>query len=211
MTSFLVLALIGAPPTDLRLHATAKPVVLNALEVRTEGGKVTTLGTRFEFAVGNNLEASLKTGPFTSQGHTFGHPKVRNFELTPQATLRRDGLARPPFLLSVPLSAHSVKAGETWTGVIVGPTPMPAGVKATFKAVGPGRVAGVPCLRVQVSFNTELGGAQITGGGMSNVRLDDGVVQTGSLNALLVYHRPNPVTRKMEESARVSVKATISR
>ena len=131
--------------------------------------------------------------------------------MTPQATLAGDRAGRPPFLLSVPLPGHPVKVGDAWSGTIVGPTPMPAGVKAAFRVLGTAKVGGATCVRISGKIATEIGGAQITGGGIWNVNLADGLVQSGSLNALLVYRRPDQVTRKMTENARVNLKATITR
>ena len=211
MTPALALTLLAPQAFDVRLRPTRKPVVLNALEHRMTGKEHTVLGTRFEIDVRRNLKANLVIGPFTMQGRTFGRSKTRSIGLTPQATLLDDGMARPPFLLSVPLPRHPVKVGEAWTAVLVGPTPMPAGVKATFRALGLAKVVGPACLRIGVKLDTDISGTRITGGGVMLVRLDDGLVQTGSLNVLLVYQRADPVTRKMAESARVSVKAHIAR
>ena len=211
MTLALALTLLAPQTFDVRLRPTSKPVVLNALEHRTQGKWHTVLGTRFEIDVRRGLKANLVIGPFTTQGRTFGRSKTRSIGLTPQATLLDDGMARPPFLLSVPLPGHPVKVGEAWTAVLVGPTPMPAGVKATFRALGPAKIAGATCLRIGVKLDTDISGTRITGGGLMLVRMDDGLVQTGSLNVLLVYQRADPVTRKMAESARVSVKAHIAR
>lgn len=202
---------LGQQAADLRLRPTPKPVVLNATEDRIEGKVRTVLGTRFEIAVAPDLAASLTAGPFTVQGRTFGHPKTRSLALTPQATLRGDPMVRPPFLLSVPLPGHPVKLGDAWTATIVGPTPMPAGVKASYRAAGTTKIAGAPCLRVGIKIDDERGGARITGGGELAVRLADGLVQSGALSILMVYHRPDPATRKMVESARLTVKAKIAR
>ena len=212
MTLAVALAvLVGSPQTfDLRLHPSGKPVTWNILEDRVEGKVHTSLGTKVQL-VATGTSASLTLGPFTSQGRTFGRPKVRSVALTPQATLAGDGIGRPPFLMSIPLPGRKVKVGDTWTGVIVGPTPMPAGVKMTFRVAGVAVYGAVSWLRVSGNISTELGGAKITGTGTWNVKLADGLVQNGSLNALLIYLRPDPVTRKMTENARVRVKATSTR
>jgi len=88
---------------------------------------------------------------------------------------------------------------------------MPAGVKAAFRVLGSSTIAGTPCIRVGIKLDTEFGGARITGGGEISVRSADGLDQSGSLNVLMVYHRPDQKTRKMIESARVTIKATITR
>jgi hypothetical protein len=88
---------------------------------------------------------------------------------------------------------------------------MPAGVKATFRVLGSSTVAGSKCVRVGIKLDTEFGGARITGGGEISVRLADGLDQSGSLDVLMVYHRPDQQTRKMIESARVTIKSTIAR
>jgi hypothetical protein len=204
--------LAGGPQTyDLRLRATGKPVVWNVLEDRVEGKVRTALGTKVQLVASSGGSATLTLGPFTSQGRTFGRPKARSISLTPQATLAGDALGRPPFLLSVPLPGHAVKVGDAWTGAIVGPTPMPAGVKATFRVVGTAKVGGAACAKVTAKIDTVLSGAQITGTGGWTVRLDDGLVQMGSLTTLMVYHRPDQVTHKMTELARVQIKGTIAR
>lgn len=202
---------MAAQAIDLRIRPSSKPVVFNTVEDRTEGKQRAVLGTRFEISIGQDLSASFTMGPFSSAGRTFGHPKLRRLSLTPQGTLRGDPYGRPPFLLFVPLPGRSVKVGETWTASIVGPTPMPAGVKATFHALGLSSVAGTKCVRIGIKLETEYGGAHITGGGEISVRLADGLDQVGSLNVLMVYHRPDQRTREMIESARVSIKATIAR
>jgi len=211
MTPILALILWAPSTFDLRLQATPKPVVLNTVEDRVDGKEHIVLGTRFEIAVQPNLSATLTNGPFTSQGRTFGRPKTRSVDLTPQATLKGDGMARPPFMLSVPLPSRKVKAGDAWNATFVGPTPMPAGVKATYRALGASTVSGAPCVKIGMKVDTEAGGARITGGGEMAVRLSDGLVQTGSVNLLLVYHRPDQKTRQMTEFARVTVKARIAR
>jgi hypothetical protein len=185
--------------------------VFNTVEDRTEGKEHNVLGTRFEISVGQDLSSNFTMGPFSSAGRTFGHPKVRRFSLTPQGTLSGDPYGRPPFLLAVPLPGHAIKVGDSWTASIVGPTPMPAGVKATFRVLGSSTVAGSKCVRVGIKLDTEFGGARITGGGEISVRLADGLDQSGSLDVLMVYHRPDQQTRKMIESARVTIKSTIAR
>jgi hypothetical protein len=64
---------------------------------------------------------------------------------------------------------------------------------------------------VGIKLDTEYGGARITGGGEISVRLADGLDQAGSLDVLMVYHRPDQATRKIVESARVTIKAAIAR
>ncbi len=201
----------SAQAIDLRVHPTPKAVVFNTVEDRTEGNTHSVLGTRFEISVGQDLAANFTMGPFSSAGRTFGHPKERHISLTPQGTLRGDPYGRAPFLLAVPLPGPGIKAGDTWTASIVGPTPMPAGVKAAFRVLGSSTVAGAKCVRVGIKLDTEYGGARITGGGEISVRLADGLDQSGSVNVLMVFHRPDRDTRKMIESARVTIKATIAR
>jgi hypothetical protein len=208
---FVTAFALAAQAIDLRLHPSSKPVVFNTVEDRTEGKEHTILGTRFELSVGPDLATDFTMGPFSSRGRTFGHPKLRRLSLTPQGTLRGDAFGRPPFLLSVPLPGRAVKAGETWTATIAGPTPMAAGVKATFQALGWTTVAGTKCARVGIKLDTEFGGARITGGGEISVRLSDGLDQAGSVDILMVYHRPDQKTRQMIESTRVKIKATIAR
>jgi len=202
---------MAARAIDLRIRPSSKPVVFNTVEDRTEGKAHTVLGTRFEISVGQDLAANFTMGPFSSAGRTFGHPKVRQFSLTPQGTLLGDPYGRPPFLLAVPLPGRAIKVGETWTASIVGPTPMPAGVKAAFCVLGSSTVSGTKCVRVGIKLDTEFGGARITGGGEISVRLADGLDQSGSLNVLMVYHRPDQRTRQIVESARVKLVATIAR
>jgi len=202
---------MAAQAIDLRVRPSSKTVVFNTVEDRTEGKQHNVLGTRFEISVGQGLAANFTMGPFSSAGRTFGHPKTRQFALTPQGTLSGDPFGRPPFLLAVPLPGHAVKVGETWTASIVGPTPMPAGVKATFRVLGSSTVVGTKCVRVGIKLDTEFGGARITGAGEISVRLDDGLDQNGSLHVLMVYHRPDQRTRQMVESARVTIVATIAR
>lgn len=206
MTALIALLAAGPQTFSLRYHPRGAPVAWKVIENRLEGKTRNTLETHLRLT-----GSTLTVGPFSSGGRTFGRPKDRMISITPQATLAGDGFGRPPFLLSVPLPSQPVKMGDTWTGVIVGPTPMPAGTKVVFRVVGPAKVAGSPCVRVRGKIDADLSGAKITGGGEWSVRLDDGLVQSGSLNALLVYRRPDPVTRKITESARVNVEATISR
>ena len=202
---------MAAQAIDLRIRPSSKAAVFNTVEDRTEGKEHSVLGTRFEISVGQDLAANFTMGPFSSAGRTFGHPKVRQFSLTPQGTMRGDAYGRPPFLLAVPLPGHAIKVGDTWMASIVGPTPMPAGVKAAFCVLGSSTVSGTKCVRVGIKLDTEFGGARITGGGEISVRLADGLDQGGSLNVLMVYHRPDQQTRKMIESARVTIKSTIAR
>jgi len=207
-----LLFLYAAQAFDLRVHLSARPpIVFNAVEDRTEGSSHTTLGTRFEVQPSSATSVSVSTGPYTSQGRTFGHQKSHVVTLTPQGTVASDSYKRPPFMLSVPLPGRSVKVGDSWSSVIVGPTPMPAGVTATFKVLGPANIAGVSCARIGTKINWESGGTKVTGDGEQSVSLADGLVQKGGLNVVVTFRRPDPVTHVMKVNATVSVKATIVR
>ena len=202
---------MAAQSFDLRMRPISKPVVFETVEDRKDGKEHTVLGTRFELSVGQDLAANLTMGPYSSMGRTFGHPRTRRLSLTPQGTLRGDPYGRPPFLLSLPLPGHVIKVGDFWTASLVGPTPMPAGVKAAFHALGFTTMAGAKCMRVGIRLDTEFGGARITGKGEIAVRLADGLDQKGSLDVLMVYHRPDQRTHQIVESARVTIAATIRR
>jgi|GEM_PF-6920630 len=207
-----LLFLYATQAFDLRVHLSARPpIVFNAMEERTEGSSHTTLGTHFEVQPSSATSVSVSTGPYNSQGRTFGHKKTHVATLTPQGTVAGDNFKRPPFMLSVPLPGRAVKAGETWSGVVVGPTPMPAGVTATFKVLGSTNIAGASCARIGTKINWEQGGTKVTGDGEFSVSLADGLVEKGGLSVVVEFRRPDPVTHVMKVNATAKVKASIAR
>lgn len=191
----------------------SRPLVFNVAESRTEGGKRTDMGTRYAIAGGGSgfpMPVELTTGPYTVGKRTFGRPKTARFDLDVRAVQARDGLKRPPFPLSVALPGRRTKVGDSWVGVVYGPTPMPAGTKGTYRVLGVTSAGGAKCAKIGLKVALP-GVTAINGSGEFLVRLDDGFVQSGSARFEIAYTRPDPVTKKVSVSGRVQTSARVSR
>jgi hypothetical protein len=185
--------------------ATAKyAVTVESRELAGADGKQTsqfTIKTPIEVAVqsrkGDLLSLRVVSGPIVARGRSVGRAKISDL------TMSGDVGARPPAMFWVLLPKAGVMPGKSWVAGFNGPSPLPAGLTATYRFASVVSVGGkrLACLEVKVTAKTAC---SVAGVGKLYVRLSDGVVDHGQMKFTLSYERPDPQNRsRMVVNSRV--------
>lgn len=150
---------------------------------------------------GRGVRLSVTSGPLFARGRSVGRARVY------EASLDGGVDQRPPALLWVLIPRSGVSVGQTWSASLNGPTPLPAGLRATYKYVGvSGRLARIAM--------TVAGKAACTvrGSGTLYVRLSDGVLESGQATFNIAYERAeNNAARRITVNSHVLLRCTVGK
>ncbi len=168
------LALLDPPAPGPAATEPSYEVVLTQEEVGADGRRVSAAEQAVPFRL--RLEGGVWTvriGPMRVSGRAVGRAQTRR--------MPGDRPLRAPFC--VPMPPKGVQRGQTWTGDLPTYPPLPAGMRAAFRAqsVSPRGIA----LRVEASSGPTKGSGSLT------VR-PNGIPISGELGFETVYRKPSP-------------------
>lgn len=155
--------------------------------------------------------AQLESGPLEIGGRRVGRSQRSDLTMTSTGQLSSDPFKRPFAALMPILPSQPLRQGTRWTATLWGPAPTPGGVQAQYVVRALSTLDGHRVAEVAMTVNSTEG-TRVTGTGTYFVRLDDGLVQRGTVRLIVEFLRAASATdRTMSVSSRTRLHATIRR
>jgi hypothetical protein len=133
-----------------------------------------------ESAGGAKVEIS--EGPVNTKGTSIGFPRMHHLTVDSGGSLK----GKPCALLAVPFPISGAKVGQSWSGGLYAPTPLPSVAPATYKLES---ING-PFAKVTMHAKGYYGYG-LDGSGEFYVRVSDGYVDHGSVKLMITSVRPD--------------------
>lgn len=159
---------------------------------------------RITSASGGTANLEITSGPLFARGRSVGRAK------TTRMTVDRGFTSRgyPPSWLSVPLPPSGVKVGQTWRGILAGPSPLPAGISADYRYVKNVSAGGKQYAQIDLRVSNN-GAAQLRGSARLFLRMNDGLLSHGSAKFELTYIRPGKPGEPPSVNSRTVLACTV--
>ncbi|HLO98245.1 MAG TPA: hypothetical protein VK171_06595 [Fimbriimonas sp.] len=197
--SFLVATLLGLQTKPIKtvmpVGSSARYSVI-ATEVNYEGAsnKITksyTTKTPVVLKVVSPSRVGLILGPVEVAGKSVGRAREREYDV--DGSFSRKGVGVTPFAIVLP--ASGIKPGQSWSGPLASVSPLPAGMKTTYKFEKITAVRGTTCAQIKVSVKS-TGSSTVTGTGTVFLKTGNGFLSHGDLKFEISFVRPDPKDAK---------------